>query len=277
MSEASGPVPEEFLETLMSARIVDLEQPRYSGQPGLPQHGPSHTFVLHRRHEPDLGPRTSSTGLLVCSDHAGTHVDALAHQAHGMQMFGDVPVTAEVQTHTGFTQHGADEIPPILRRGVLLDVAGTLGPLEPGASIGVADLEAAVAAADIEIREGAVILVRTGFGAHWDDPQLYLRAPGISREASEWVAAWRPFAVGIDNATWDDPDAVDPVLGARLPGHVLFLIRTGTFIIENLDLETLASTGQATFAFLCLPLKIRGATGSPVRPVALVGGADDRP
>lgn len=255
---------------LRGARVVDLEQPRFGGQPALAQHGAGLQFALHRRHEPGLGPRTSSSGLLICSDHAGTHIDALSHQAVACQLHGQVAVTPEVQTPTGFTRHGAEEIPPLLGAGVLLDVAGVVGPLAPRQTIGVAELEATVAARGVEIPRGAVVLVRTGYGAHWDDPPLYLDAPGLDRDASLWVAGHDPVAVGIDNARWDEGGVVDPTVGFNMPGHVLFLVEAGVYIIENLDLEELAALGASEFAFVCLPLKLQGATGSPVRPVALL-------
>jgi len=55
-----------------------------------------------------------------------------------------------------------------------------------------------------------------------------------------------------------------------LPGHLLLLVREGIYIIEALNLEALARDGVREFAFACLPLKLRGGTGSPVRPIALV-------
>ena len=61
----------------------------------------------------------------------------------------------------------------------------------------------------------------------------------------------------------------DPELGVTLPGHLLLLVRAGIPIIENLNLEELAAERVHEFAFVCLPLKMRGATGSPVRPIAL--------
>ncbi|HEY4277224.1 MAG TPA: cyclase family protein [Conexibacter sp.] len=255
---------------LHRARLVDLEQPRFAGQPGLDQHGAGLQFTLHRRHEPGLAKRTSSSGLLISSDHAGTHIDALSHQAVDCQLHGQVAVTAEVQTPTGFTTHSAEEIPPLIGRGVLLDVAAD-GPLAPRQTITVADLEKA--AAGLAIPAGATVLVRTGWGTLWDDPPRYLEAPGLNLPASQWVADHRPVAVGIDNARWDELDVVDPTVGYRSPGHALFLVQEGVYIIENLLLEELAQSGQREFAFVCLPLKLRGATGSPVRPVALLEGA----
>ncbi len=72
---------------------------------------------------------------------------------------------------------------------------------------------------------------------------------------------------------WDAPGFVDPELGCALAGHLILLARRGVYIIENLALEELAAAGHHRFEFVCLPLKLVGATGSPVRPVALVSAS----
>jgi kynurenine formamidase len=114
------------------------------------------------------------------------------------------------------------------------------------------------------------MLVRLGSGAMWDDRAAYEAAGGVSGEASAWLAEQRPLAVGADNIAWDAGTEPDPVTGTTLPGHVLLLVRAGIHIIESLYLEELAADGVREFAFCCLPLKLRGGTGSPVRPIALV-------
>ena len=75
--------------------------------------------------------------------------------------------------------------------------------------------------------------------------------------------------MGADNVAWDEVGLVDPELKVTLPGHVILLVRHGIYIIENLFLEELARDKFYTFTFICLPLKLRGATGSPVRPIAI--------
>jgi kynurenine formamidase len=80
------------------------------------------------------------------------------------------------------------------------------------------------------------------------------------------------FAVGADNMAWDAPGYEDPDLGCMLAGHLILLARQGIYIIENLALDELAASGHHTFEFVCTPLKLVGATGSPVRPVAVVSG-----
>src|SRR5262249_25487360 len=113
-------------------------------------------------------------------------------------------------------------IPPLLAPGFLIDLPTAIGPLAPRQTIGVSDIERAVGGRAIP--SGAVVLVRTGFGARWDDPDTYLQAPGLNRSASLWIAEHDPVAVGIDNARWDELDVVDPETGMRSPGHALFLV-----------------------------------------------------
>ena len=252
----------QLSEALAGARVYDLEQPRYAGAPVVPPHEPGLLLKLHRRHEPGLGEaRTSASALLVMAEHSGTHIDALSHQAEHLELHGGVAVNAEVQTPEGFTRHGIDTVAPLLTRGVLLDCA------DAGHEIGADDL--ARAAEGVEIRRADVILVRTGAGALWEDREAYLAAGGIDASGSRWVAEREPVAVGADNIAWDVFGRDDPELGS-LPGHLLLLVRAGIYIIEALNLEALARDGVREFAFVCLPLKLRGGTGSPVRPIALV-------
>ena len=259
----------DLLATLTSARVYDLEQPRYAGAPTFPAHEPGLLLHLHRRHEAGLGERrTSASALLVMAEHSGTHVDALCHQAEDLRLFGGVEVDATVQTPYGFTEMGVDTIAPVIARGVLLDVPAALGrDLEPGHGVSAAELEAA--AEGVELREGDVVLVRTGSGAHWDDRPRYEAGPGVAPDGSRWLAERRPVAVGADNLAWDVPGIDDPELGT-LPGHTVLIVRAGILIIESLNLEGLAADGVREFAFVCLPLKLRGGTGSPIRPIALV-------
>ena len=92
----------------------------------------------------------------------------------------------------------------------------------------------------------------------------------MDASASYWMAKRNVLAVGADNMAWDVPGLVDPELGCQVPGHLILLARHGIYIIENLQLDELAAAGHCRFEFVCAPLKFVGATGSPVRPVAVV-------
>ncbi len=258
-----------LLDTLGSARIFDLEQPRFAGAPNHPAHAPGFNYFLHRHHArgaPEA--RTSASGLVVMPEHSGTHIDALAHQAENMILHGGVHVDSGVQTSAGFRTHGIDTMGPIVGRGVLLDVAGS-ERLPPDHAITRQELEHAAGVGGVDVRPGDVVLVRTGYGALWDDAPQYLHAAGLSAAGSRWFSDREVRAVGADNIAWDVIGPPDPELGVTLPGHMLLLVRAGIPIIENLNLEELAAARVHEFAFVCLPLKMRGATGSPVRPIAL--------
>lgn len=259
-----------FIQALSSARVYDLEQPRFYGAPVFPTHEPGFHLSLHRRHEPGTGEaRTGASALVVMAEHSGTHIDALCHQAENMEMFGGVKVDAGVQTYVGFTALGVETIEPIVKRGVLLDAAGHAGVerLDPGAA--VQNLEQVASDQQTVVGEGDVVLVRTGNGALWESRAEYEGGAGIGIDSSRWLAGRRPFAVGADNLAWDVPGHVDPDLGT-IPGHSILIVRAGIHIIESLNLERLARDRRHEFVFVCLPLKIRGGTGSPVRPLALV-------
>jgi kynurenine formamidase len=262
----------QLFDLLLTAKVYDLEQPRRMHSPTFPTHWPGHILTLHRRHEPGLEERrTSASGMIVTTEHAGTHIDALCHQAEDLRMYGGIEVTPEIQTSTGFAELGVDRIPPIVKRGVLLDVAAANGgELPPEYRVTEDDLRRASHQQEVSIASDSVVLVRTGYGAYWGEPERYLKAPGVDRSGSEWLAERDVFAVGIDNVAWDIPGDFDPTIQSTLPGHVILLVRAGIYIIENVYLESLAAEGVSEFLFVCLPLKFQGGTGSPVRPISVV-------
>jgi kynurenine formamidase len=112
--------------------------------------------------------------------------------------------------------------------------------------------------------------VRTGFAALWHDEKAYLEAAGVAKSGSLWAAERGVVAVGADNMAWDVSGERDPESGATLFAHYYLLPQKGIYIIENLNLEELSRDRQYVFAFIAIPLKFKGATGSPLRPLALV-------
>lgn len=219
------------------------------------------------------GRAPARPGVIICGEHTGTHIDALCHQSDALVLYDSVPVDRVIQTSRGFTRHGVEEIPPLLASGVLLDVAAKEGvkELEPGRAVTSSDLEECCERQGVNVEPGDVALVRTGNGRYWEDVERYLAGPGMAPSASYWMADRGVVAVGADNIAWDVPGLKDPDLGSLLPGHLILLARRGIYIIENLVLEELAAAGQHRFEFICTPLKFVGATGSPVRPLAIVG------
>jgi kynurenine formamidase len=264
-----------WIDSLLSARVYDLEQPRFFGMPIHPTHKPGYYYALHRRHrdtyKPETeGPRSGSSGILTMMEHSGTHIDALCHQACGLTLFGGLKVDAE-ETPTGYKRLGIETVPPLVRRGVLLDVAGWKGDrLPPRYAISADELRSCAATEGVGLKSGDVLLVRTGFGAIWNDEPAYLEAAGVAKSGTLWAAEQQVVAVGADNMAWDVPGERDPDTGATLFAHVHLLTQKGVYIIENLNLEELARERRWEFAFIAVPLKFQGATGSPLRPLALV-------
>ena len=111
-----------------NARVYDLEQPRYFGAPIHPSHTPGYFYTLHRRHERGMGEaRTGASGFMYTTEHSGTHIDALCHQAENLHLYGGREIDAKVQTSFGFTELGVETIAPLITRGVLLDIARQRG------------------------------------------------------------------------------------------------------------------------------------------------------
>jgi kynurenine formamidase len=262
-------------EQKQTPRVFDLEQPRTSTMPIHPAHklGGYH-YLLHRRHTDSFGndgPRSGAGGVLVCGEHTGTHIDALCHQAENLTLCGGIKVDASVMNSSGFSRHSVDTIAPLIAPGVLLDMAAHLGmhALPEGYAISADELKACAHRQNVTIAAGSVVLVHTGNEQHWHDEPRYLAGPGLHGDASRWLATQKPLAVGADNMAFDVLGLKDEALGCTLPGHIIFLVRSGVYIIENLKLGELATAGAYEFEFVCAPLKLVGATASPVRPIAV--------
>jgi kynurenine formamidase len=256
------------------ARMIALDHPLQKGMPIYPTHPPFHITLNNRHGDINRGCGFSSSNeLIITSTHTSTHIDALSHVSENGMLHGGVDAAKAQQGTELFKEHGVETIEPIFRRGVLLDIAQTKGVdiLAPAQEVTVADLEDAQKRAGITIHPGDVILIRTGWTKHWTDSRKYLGldsegTPGVAASGAEWLAAKKPFAVGTDTAGFEQIVQTNITMDA----HRILIAQNGIHIIENLDLEELAACGRADFAFVTLPLRIKGATGSPLRPVALV-------
>jgi kynurenine formamidase len=257
-------------------RVFDLAQPLHAGIPSSPNH-PGFRMALIRRHgdmvREDGG--SAANELIVTGGHVGTHIDALAHVSHNGLLHGGVPA-ADAQLGGHFTHGGVEELAPLVAPGVLFDVAASKGAdvLPGGYEISVGDLQAAAAGSGVEVRRGDIALIRTGWARRFADPAGFLGhesgVPGPNEEAARWLADQGIFATGSDTTAYEH---IPAGAGHRLlPVHRLLLVERGVFIMEMLNLEDLSAAGVARFLFVAAPLKILGATGSPLRPIAVVDG-----
>lgn len=263
-------------KALRDARIYDLAQGMQRGMPVSPNH-PAYQMALLRRH----GDMVRSDGgsaaneIIVTGGHVGTHIDSLAHVSQDGKLHGGIDA-ATVQDNEGFSVLGVDTIAPILCRGVLLDVAAVhdVDVLPPGYEVTSADLDAAAERANTEPGPGEAALIRTGWPAHWSNPEVFRGqsggAPGPGIEAALWLAKREVRVAGAETIAFE---VIRPGAGhSVLPVHRILLVESGIHIIEVMDLTRLAEDGVSEFLFILAPLKLIGATGSPVRPLALVDG-----
>ena len=273
-------MPNKSLEDLLAlaggARVYDLGVDLYPGVPHFPTH-PPFVFGLTKRHGefatelPDGRVASSSADAIATGTHVGTHIDGLGHFSCNGMLFGGAPTSGQ-SYEKGLPVHGLETVAPISRRGVLLDVARLEGvpSLPKDFSIGPNHLEEACRRQKTEIRAGDVVLLRTGWAQYWPDPSMYVTGgkgnaptgPGPEIDAARWLSAQGIFATGSDTLAYERVPSAMPV-------HVHLLVERGIHLIEVLDLERIAADGIFEFLFVALPLKIRGATGSPVRPIAL--------
>lgn len=217
----------------------------------------------------------SSDDVVFMGMQTATHWDGLAHVSYDDRIyngFGAASVTA-----SGASKLGIHQVRSIVSRGVLLDVARTKGVdrLDGGTAILPADLDAAQAASNVTVRQGDIVLVRTGHVQHLMgkrmDVKTYAREnPGLGWQCAEWFHERDVAAVAIDNLTFDPYPLQDPA--AFFPLHLLDLVEMGMMQGQNWILEDLAADcaddGIYEFLLEASPQPFTGAVGSPVNPVA---------
>ncbi len=264
-----------LLDALASGlQVHDLARPYLPGMPQSPNH-PEFRMTMPRRHgDAYRADGTSAANdLLVTGTHVGTHIDALGHLSLQDELYGGSSAL-EAQRGGRLATHGIDAVDPIVARGVMLDIPKLHGvdALSGGTEITVEDLEGAVAAQGTEIRPGDVVIVRSGWGVHWSDRVTYqggeVGVPGVSEAGATWLANHEVRAAGADTIAFEMLPA--GAGHALLPAHRVLLVERGINIIETLALEDFAPLGIHEFLFVASPLNLVGATGSPVRPLAIV-------
>ncbi len=263
-------------EHLTRARAIDLAHPWHQGMPVSPNH-PPYQMALVRRHgdmvRADGGSAASE--VLIMGGHVGTHIDALCHVSHDGYLHGDIEaVTA--QSGQGFSNLGIETAGAFFCRGVLLDIPRVLGVevLDPGYEITAHDLDRASDHAGVDVRPGDAVMIRSGWSRHWWQPEVFAGqaggAPGPGEEGARWLAEREVSITGAETLAYE---VISPGAGhALLPVHRLLIVEHGIHIIEVMRLDDLAAQGVSQFGFVAIPLGLKGATGSPTRPYALIDG-----
>lgn len=273
-------------------KVYDLGQTYSRRSFRWPGHNPAEIISfrspegIHRMGDPDAPPAASNPDLvywhscaLFISDNVGTQIDGLGHVTAG----------ADHHWYNGFTedQWGGDfgvrkcdapTIPPIVARGVLIDVAAFRGVdvLAPHTAISADELRRALAWEGVEIRPGDVVLVRTGAGRLWGDEGADTQkiaehdSAGPDLEATRWLVEQAgAMMVGSDTSGYEVSPAPGPS-GTTIPVHRYLLVDQGVHIGELHNLEALSKDRVYEFCYVASVNDIKGATGGfTLRPLAL--------
>lgn len=272
---------------IKTGKIYDLAQTvdRYS--PNWPGH-PPYELVTFRSsfgewNMKDQGWLMANNDANICfasevtihCQHTGTHMDGLAHVVFGPQWAGYNGISQKTDLGDfGMLKAGIETVPPVFCRGVLLDVAGYkgVGCLEAGYEITVEDVKGTLAKQGIALQKGDAVLIRTGVGQHWPDKQKSVMGPGPGWKVCKWMLDQGMMVGGTDTVAYETqpvPGGLGPVGETNPhPGHMA-MFHHGVHILELLNLEELAKDKVYEFAFVTLPNKFRGATGSNIRPIAV--------
>jgi kynurenine formamidase len=198
------------------------------------------------------------TEVFTATTQLGTHLDTLGHLQMADRGYGGFTV-GELAAPSGLTRLGAETVPQIVTRGLLVDVA----PLRQGDVIGVD------AVAGVDPEPGDAVLFHTGWGTHWDDAETYLSGePGPGLALAQWLVDRGVALTGCDTWSYGPVPPEDPDRPFEVPQTLN--VKHGVFIVENLDLSALAADGVREFALVLTFPKLRGATGAWTSPIALI-------
>ena len=219
-----------------------------------------------------LGPTKTSYNddILNCWVGIGSQLDGLGHIGVDNVYYNGNHAKDFVDI-SGLKKLGVEKIPPIVARGVLLDMAAYLNTdvVKEGTAFSRADIEGAAKRQGVQIREGDVVLFHTGWLSVLEkDPKRYASAePGVGKEGALFLTSKGVVAVGAD--TWG-VEAVPFEQGVGVfEIHQILLARNGTYILENMNTAALAKDKAYEFMFVLGHNKYKGAVQSMVNPVAI--------
>jgi kynurenine formamidase len=266
--------------------VYDLDPGRFPGMPLWWGHPPFQVLTyrsprgvrVQRDHEWLAGDSNAVdtsfvSELLIVGCHSGAHMDALCHITCGPDDRWNGGTSAdEALGDFGSLKDDASQLPALVCRGVLVDCAASLGfdRLPKSYPISLKDFETALERQATEVRAGDVVLVRTGQMSAWPDPEEWgrTRGAGITLPVADWLIEAGVCAIGADTEAVEvAPSIVD---GNPHPVHLRALVDAGVYLLEDLYLEELAHDAVHEFLLIVSPAKIRGATGSFIRPLAIV-------
>ncbi len=212
---------------------------------------------------------TGTDDFLATWTGTGSQLDGLGHLGIDFVYYNGNKESDFLRPN-GLLKLSTDKIPPIVTRGVLLDIVGLKGKnLEPGYAINKADIEAAVAKQGTPIRKGDVVLLHTGWMpmAEKDKKKFLETEPGLGKEGATYLASLGVVAVGADQ--WAVEVIPFEVKDEAFPVHQILLPKNGIHILENMNVAPLAADKAYEFMFVLGQPKFKGAVQANINPIAI--------
>lgn len=250
-----------------TGRVYSLSMPLAADGPQWPARHKTWKVTTHRS-VGTPGPGAADD-VVTMHTHSGTHMDALCHYFYDDHLYNGYRASEHI-TSAGITRNAIDNVPALVGRGVLLDIAGWKGVdhLEQGEAITAADLDQCAAAEGVEIRSGDLLLLRTGWMRIFaEDPERYNSGePGIDDSTLPWLQAHNIVGVAADtNAV----EVIEQYPKPRMSVHESAIRDLGIYLMENFNLEVLAADRVYECLLVVAPLQFTGGAGSPINPVAI--------
>jgi len=276
--------PEKIVQALSLVRTGDMYEVGQVYEDGMPLVG-ARTYGIKLL----AAASAAGTNRVVYNDEflatevgqVGTQFDGLGHVG-GEVEFADGSVdrvfyngftATEMNASSGLQQLGVEHVRPIITRGILVDLPAYKGipRLGAGYEVTLADVRGALARqgiAESSITPGDAVLFRYGWAQLWDEPAAYGgAAPGIGVAVAQWLVEQQVTVTGADTSSTEVSPNPDPSL--VIPVHQELMMKNGIFNIENMVFESLAQDEVYEFLFIATPIRFKGATGSPLRPLAI--------
>ena len=249
-------------------------------EPGMPAFPPRYTELQVVQPNQHFGRDTTedfgydityNDDILQMWIGTGPQLDGLGHIGND-DIFYNCHKGADFSFITGLTKFGIEKVPPLVGRGVVVNMAKYFGitTMAGGQGITREDIKNAAKQQNIKFQEGDIILFHTG----WTDaylkssPELWgSTIPGITNDAAVYLSSLNPMAVGAD--TWG-LGAVPPVEGDLVYyDHVTLIKENGIYILETMNTGKLAEDNVTEFLFVLGQPKLKGAVQMIINPVAL--------
>jgi kynurenine formamidase len=200
----------------------------------------------------------------------GSQIDGLGHIGVDHVYYNGLHARDFVET-TGLKKLGVEKIPPIVTRGVLLDMAGFLGAemVTEGVVFNRPEIEGAAKRQGVEIGRGDVVLFHTGWLKLMgqDDKRFLAGEPGLGREGAKYLVEKGVVAIGAD--TWGLEAIPFEKDAGVFEVHQILIPKAGIYILENMNTAPLAADKAYEFLFVLGQPKITGAVQAIVNPVAI--------